>query len=429
MSPMAFAVVRPSRPGIVTAIGVTSIVVASLSLIGTLWTAGSLLWLSTVASYAGALGGGTPGGPFGPGPAPAVPSATTAPVVEGARSVVVESGGLDSGARAAVAEGLSQLQFLTSPRLEQLDVLLAKSGRDIFPTLGTAPSAGAVESAILGHGTSLSADPGAPGSDYFRTRAGRFELHDDRAAFYPTRGEIVRVSTLTTSNPGLNPAQVQAVVRQAQASSGNTLNASQSAALNNLLGAQGQQLVSPLTVPTAIRGVTPLGGDGSVMIQFPNGFATIGPQGQTSSSTGSAAAAAGAAMPFARVRLSGAGLALAWFATLVGGALAVYLFVIGILVLRQSPRGRTLHRLYALVKIPVAILGAAAAWWLTLSYAEALLAAAGPANPLAAVSGGAADTIGTQQVVFGVLGLIYPIALLIVLQTRAVKDYYDTALV
>ena len=424
MSPLAFTMVRPARPGLITAIGVVSIVVASLSLIGMLWTAGSLLWFSTVASYAGALAGGVPGGPFGP-TVGQLPATAPAAVVDSARTVVVESGGLDSTARAAVAQGLSELQFITSQRLEQLDVLLAKSGQDMFPSLGASPSAGAAGSAVLAHGTGLNADPGSPGPDYFRTRAGRFELYDDRAVFYPTRGEIVRVSTLTTSNPGLNPTQVQAVVQQAQALSGNTLNASQSAALTNLLSAQGQQLVSPITVPTAVRGVTPMG-DGSVMVQFPNGFATIGPQGQTTSLSGAAAAAG---MPMRRVRLNGAALALAWFATLVGGALAVYLFVIGILVLRQSPRGRKLHIAYALLEIPVAILGAAAVWWLALTYAEAVVATGGPASPLAPMSGSLADTIGTQQLVLGVLYLIYPIALLIVLQTRAVKDYYDTALV
>ena len=428
MSHLAFTMVRPARPGLITAIGVLSIVVASLSVIGVLWTAGSLIWFSTITSYAGALAGGVPGGPFGPGGPVVGQGPTTAPaaVVDSARTVVVESGGLDSSARAAVAQGLSELQFITSQRLEQLDVLLAKSGQDMFPSLGASPSAGAAGSAVLAHGTGLNADPGSAGPDYFRTRAGRFELYDDRAVFYPTRGEIVRVSTLTTSNPGLNPTQVQAVVQQAQATSGNTLNASQSAALTNLLSAQGPQLVSPITVPTAVRGVTPMG-DGSVMIQFPNGFATIGPQGQTSSMAGAAAAAAG--LPMRRVRLNGAAMALAWFATLVGGALAVYLFVIGILVLRQSPRGRKLHLAYALLKIPVAILGAAAVWWVALTYTEALVATGGPASPLGPMSGSVADTIATQQLIFGVLYLIYPIALRILLQTRAVKEYYETALV
>ena len=77
----------------------------------------------------------------------------------------------------------------------------------------------------------------------------------------------------------------------------------------------------------------------------------------------------------------------------------------------------------ALLKIPVTILGAAGAWWLTVSYMESTLAGTGP---MGVASGMVSTHIGMEQVVIGVFGLVYPIALLIALQTRAVKDYYDT---
>jgi len=128
-------------------------------------------------------------------------------------------------------------------------------------------------------------------------------------------------------------------------------------------------------------------------------------------------------MPFSRVKLNGAALALSGFATLAGLGLAIYLLVIGILVLRQSPRGRRLHLFYAVLKIPVTILGAAATWWLTTQFMEAMMANMGPAAPPAGMM---STGIGIQQVFLGVIGLIYPIALPIALQSRAVKDYYNS---
>lgn len=411
-------VARVTRPGVITAIGVTSIVVGSLSILANVYTALSLFVFSVVGPAANAMAAGA-GGMGGPFPAGQAAPAAPAPSAQSANAVVVEAGGMEADARRAAAAALTELQFLSAGRLAQLDVLLAKSGRDIFPLDETPASPGAITKLVQAHGTSPSVDPNSTGSTYFRTPRGRMELYDDRAVFYPLRGaDVVRTSTLTTTNPGLTPQQVQSVVQQAQATSGNALNPPQVAALTNLVSREGQQFVSPLTVQTAVRAAM-VTGDGSVVVTFPNGVATFGPQGQTSSATGPNAAAP----PFARPRINGAAMALASFATLATSALAIYLFVIGITTLRQSSRGRKTHLIYAVLKIPVTILGAAAAWWLTASFAEASLAALGPGAPMA---GSFSDNIGQQQVILGVLGLIYPIVLLIVLQAKSVKDYYDS---
>ena len=421
MAGMTFpSTITPARPGILTAIGVISVIVGSLGTLAGLWSVGSLFAFSRMVTVANVLARAGPGGgPAGAGASPAAVPAT-APVGQGGPEVAVDEAGMDEVARRRVAEALSEVLFLSPPRLEQLDVLLAKSGRDIFPGLSAGATPDAIGNLVQGHGTSPSAGPNSAGPDYFRTRAGRVELYDDRAVFYPARGaEVVRVSTLTMSNPGLTPEQVQEVVDQAQAASGNTMNASQVAALKNLLGTPGQQHVSRLTVPTAVRGATPMR-DGSVAVTFPNGFATFGPQGQVSSGTGAGG------MPFGRARLNGAALALCNFAAVVGLGLAVYLLVIGIWVLRQSPRGRKLHLIYAVVKIPVAILGIAATWWLVSSLMDSPLVGAGPnAFPIENM----ATSLAIQATVLGVAGLIYPIALLIALQSKAVKDYYESGAV
>ena len=418
------------RPGILTAVGVISIVVASFGVLGSLYTGVTLLMFNAMASFAPVAM-----------PAPNTPgmTPTTAPanVSPAASSVVVTERGLESAERAAVAAGLGELRFLSTSRVEQLDALLAEAGKDIFAGAGKPLTADRIETLVQSHATGLSADPSVPGPDTFRTESGRFELYDDRAVFYPNRGDIVRVSTLTTSTAGLNGAQVERVVAQAQVASGNTMNPSQLAGLRTLLSSPGQQHVSVVTLPTAIRGAQPMG-DGSVMVTFPNGMAQVGPQGQIQMSSFTAAdgtmttttANAGTFTvggPFGggggRVRVNGAAMALAGFATLVGTLLAVYLLVSGILVLRDSQRGRKLHLIYAWLKIPVTILGALAVWWLTTSLFESMMAQSGAAG--VAASPAMSMGIGIQQAVMAVFGLIYPVALLIVMQTRGVKDYYN----
>lgn len=413
---LAYSVpLRAGRPGIITAIGVLSIVVASLSALANLYTAGSLLVFSMMASFAGSGGFATPAtATVQVSPAPAATSPTTGP------AVYVSDRGFEEVTRGQVVGELANLRFLSAARVAQLDALLAKAGRDMFPVDGDEPPpAGRVESLVLSSTTGLSADPNVPGPDTFRTAGGRFELYDDRAVYYPTHGEIVRAAAQANAAGGLSAAQVESVIQQAQSSAGGVLNPSQVAALRTLLAAPGQQLVSPVTIPTAVRAAQPLG-DGTVLITFPNGMASIGPQGQVTSNATGAGGPAPFGMPSGRIPINGAAMALAGFATVASFGLAIYLLVIGILVLRESPRGRKLHLVYAMLKIPVTILGAVAGWWVTTSFFDAFMAAAGSAaTPAGMFSAG----IG---MILGAIGLIYPIALLIALQSRTVKDYYNS---
>ncbi len=406
---------RVGRPSIITAIGVISIVVAAFSFVGSLYSAVTLFGFSMMASFAGvaSMVPPTPGA-FPP------QAATTQAVASPGLAIPVSPRGLDADARNEIATGLSDLRFLSGPRLDQLNALLAEAGQEMFPDGGKPLTARRVQDElVLSNVTGLSADPATPGPDTIRTDGGRFEVYDDRAVFYPNRGEIIRVSAPATSNSGLSPAQVEAIVQQAGAASGNALNPGQVAALRTLLATPGQQYVSPITVPAAIRSAQ-ASGDGTVFLMFPNGSASIGPQGQMTAST-SAAGTPAVPFPGSRIKINRTAMALAMFATLAGFGLAVYLLVIGILTLRGSPRGRRLHLVYAALKIPVTILGAGAAWWLTTTFLEALLSTGGT-NVM--FQRGIFAGVGTQQAVMAVIALIYPIALLITLQTRAVKDYY-----
>jgi tetrahydromethanopterin S-methyltransferase subunit B len=405
----------PSRPGLVTAMGVTSIVVAGISILAGIYAVLALIAFSFQARYAGMR---PPAAMTTP--AAATAGATTAPAGEAAKPTLpVSPRGLDVVERGEVLRGLAELRFLSGSRLEQLDVMLARAGRDMFPADdGVARTAGDMEEMVLGHAAGLSANPDVAGPDTFRTRGGRFEIYDDRAVFYPAEGEIVRTTTLTSTRAGLTPEQVEQVVRRAQDASGGAMNPSQLAALRTLLSTPGQRHVSPIALPTAVRGVEPAG-DGAFDVTFPNGSANIGPQGQLVSSLDPSAAAGSPGRSSAGV--NGAAMAVAEFATVVGLGLALLLLLCGILVFRESPRARRWHLVYAVVKIPVAIAGVLAVWWLTSDFIE--VARRNPNASVSYLASNAGRTM-TVRLWLGALGIIYPIVLLIALQTRVVKGYY-----
>ena len=112
-------------------------------------------------------------------------------------------------------------------------------------------------------------------------------------------------------------------------------------------------------------------------------------------------------------------------------ALAIYLLVIGIVVLRDSRSGRTLHWWYVLLKIPVVIV-LTVAWgfvWRDLSNSmNAFLAANPPPGmPRTPTPFGGAGSIMTAWLTgAAVLALAYPIGLVFVLMSRTVREYYGS---
>jgi hypothetical protein len=113
----------------------------------------------------------------------------------------------------------------------------------------------------------------------------------------------------------------------------------------------------------------------------------------------------------------------AWPALLAVGesllslALAIYLLVIGILVFRGSPNSARQHRIYAIIKIPLALL-AGFAW----GYVWHQMMASMPFR-----SGGLGAVFVGYAIVMALLSMGYPIGLLFALQSRKVREFYATA--
>ena len=105
-----------------------------------------------------------------------------------------------------------------------------------------------------------------------------------------------------------------------------------------------------------------------------------------------------------------------------GVALAVLLFVAGILMLRASRYAATLHWWYVLMKIPLVIAATAVSVWMWSGAMKVILAStpgAAGAGPLPWWMMHLSTFIGA------LLALAYPLALIFVLRSRRVRDYFD----
>jgi len=123
------------------------------------------------------------------------------------------------------------------------------------------------------------------------------------------------------------------------------------------------------------------------------------------------------ASPATPYHVRSAATAITMLDAALSAALAIYLLVVGILVLRQHPRGRMLQTIFAILKIPLAIVCAIGwLWAITDHYTTGYGAVASPGTQFAVAQ--------LWMVVFLVAGLAYPIAVLVVMRSRTIKDYY-----
>jgi hypothetical protein len=105
-------------------------------------------------------------------------------------------------------------------------------------------------------------------------------------------------------------------------------------------------------------------------------------------------------------------------------SLAIFLFVLGIITLTGSVRARRGHLLWAWLKFPAIVLS----FFSTLEFTTAMFQSAatmtGPAGtqPAPAFLNSMAVIQATMYAVFA---MVYPVALLIVMRTKRVREYYE----
>lgn len=340
--------------------------------------------------------------------------------------------GLAGPQRRGVVDAFYAVRPIRPPRVEQLDAILARHGLEILLTAaerkaGVDAAPDRVRGLVTDHGQLFSTNP-ATAPDFFRLKTGRLELYDDRSVFYPNDGSPTLRNSYgrTAAKRALNEAEVAAVVGRAKSIGDGALNDAQAATVATVLSGADQQLVSTAgatgaaAVQSEPRSVT-AGAGGAVTIRFGDGQLDLGPQGQI------LAAPAGPAPP---PKPSTAAFLAVMASSLVSLALAVVLFIAAVLLLRGLPSGRRLHFNWACLKIVVTVVGAVAFWWMTDRFYEQLLRynAAAPGINVGRFAAAAPRTFMAQPwhpVVVGLAGLIYPLAVLVVLRARAVREYFQ----
>jgi hypothetical protein len=142
----------------------------------------------------------------------------------------------------------------------------------------------------------------------------------------------------------------------------------------------------------------------------------------TAPATAVAVAGAGAPMFNPLGHISPVAAILSFVAQVLSLGLAIFLLVAGILTLRDSPSGAKLHRWYAMLKIPQVICATAAGLWLSWGVQVTGMSAAVPQQQVAFMQ----VFVIVLAVIPALIALAYPVALLVVLRSRTVREYYHT---
>ncbi|HEY7088498.1 MAG TPA: hypothetical protein VH518_10445 [Tepidisphaeraceae bacterium] len=319
---------RAARPGILTAVGVLSIIFACLSV---LMNCGSVV--------KGVLFGTLRNMTLPAPPVLPTPSQMTTP------APVINNSSLTDAQRQIVTSALDHVHSIPPARREMLDRLLAEAGDDMFPFAGDRFTDERITASVSDSGELAAETPGQRGNLYFVLGNGRIELSDDHASFSPSGGgQRLRVDRDEIDATAQTPIQ-------------------------RFPGAT----TVPFTMP---------------------------------------------ASPFAGI--TGTTAMLNVLDGVLGLLLAIFLFIAGIMVLRDASSGRGMHLYYACLKIPLAMLGAVASWMLYTQMMKSF-ATMGAGSPLAFGT----MTGGLSSVFEAVFACMYPVALLIVMNLQPIKDHYN----
>ena len=382
------AAAPPARPpGWPTALGVCSLVVAGVSLIGGGSAAVGGLFDHSLEAARAASVAPVPVGPIATGPAE-----------------VVDPDGLGAVDRQAVAFALNRAEPLSPAQQVQLDELLAEAGRTVVDPADPPAVTSAGRIGTLG-GRAATDRPA-----YYALPRGRLEVDADHAVFFPADGRpavravaypIAPVLVDAVGPPPLPDAAVRSVLRTVARLNGRRPPAGQVRAITDLLAGSSQQVVLPtdgLDVDPAAEVVAATtGADGTLVVRTVHaGVActlTVTPAGQVAAEL---AAADGKTPPASNPPAVWAVLGTA----VVQLGLAVLLLVAGIAAVRRRPSARRLHWAYVGLKLPAAAAATAAVLWMWRAW---------PVGPAA----------WPAWAWPGVAGLAYPVAVAVVLRWTA----------
>lgn len=366
--------VAGERPGLVSAIGIMSIVVGSLGVLanGLSLVYGAIFWIA---------------------------SATNAFNMAGAQNAMAPQMREQFVARADAVLALGDR------RKVHLDRMLVEHGTTIMG--GAGKGATATPPPVTATG------PLGVDGQYYVLPTGRIDVGDDFVAFTPNAGapkgsdDLEADPTAAAVGP-ISDAQADGILQSVRTLAQTPPDATQEATVKRVVRAPWQELVDPAKgdVLRQVVGV-PRTADGGLMIHS----TTLASLYLPATSGGPFVYAPA---PQTGATANGGGwFAMATLVAIAELALAVYLLVIGILVFRWSRNGRRQHWWYVALKLPVVVLGTLA-WWRGFD----VLFASSPQTKDAALG---------MTIITAVSALVvaaYPIGLIFALGAKSVRDYY-----
>ena len=434
------------RPGLVTAMGVTSIVVAGLSLLAGIISGLYTRHMYTIGQEAANRARSVTGSGGAGGAPVATPSVLTLPTpADLERAAAADNQRLERR-RDSLVELFNGLQEMTTAQREQLAALLGRYAERMVPHSlfqGPALSPADVRTAVRRAGVLPRPSPNEPETAWFELPAGRMEIYADRAIFRPADGTgNLRVAapkdgpsveglrfTLAFDQPaaepvkgapargvihrsGLNDQQVEtvirAVVQQCETGFSRSPTPTQLATFREELRKRLPPLVTTQYLHAPVNQVM-VDPDGSIGVKFASGSLLVDSMGTVQFRV-SGAVHEVVMNPVAGVLMIGEVVASAM--------LAVFLLVCGILVMKNSPRGAGLHWIYAMLKLPIAVLGGVTFVWVLGDLKSGMMRIGVP--------GSSSGTEGVIMfgVVMAVVAAVYPLILMIVLSTPTVRQFY-----
>lgn len=413
---------QTARPGIVTAIGVLCITIACLSaissFIGGMYSVGFYL-ISRVSAQMTTM------------------SASFAAASANANNTTAPSASptLSGGDASVAVNTLDSMLSLDSPHLSELDRLMRHHGREVFGGDEDKPlTAADVRAAVV----TSRRQRGKAGVAQFSTAQGSVKILADRAEFTSADGsETVQTSARRNTdhvsrstppngapaqvgagavipNTTLTPAQVDQVQAAAK-SFGTKMNAAQLQSFRAELSKPNQALVT-MGSPTPVGSVNAQP-NGNLAITFDTAnMLILDPRGKVISS---------GPMPMPNFGVSGTMASIIALEALASAALAVYLLIVGIMVFRGSFHCPRLLRIYAFIKIPLAVVAG-----IGLSMFGYVISKAIMSGPLVGTTTAQIDSMRTRFIAGGVaatlLGLAFPIGLLLALRSQRVRAYFNS---
>ncbi len=378
------------RPGVVTAVGVVSIVLAivqAISAFGWLGFAFTSMVTAQVQQRQTAM--------MNMGAYAVQPGVDAAPK------------GFPEPVARAVVQGLVRRHALSGTRQSHVRKLLMQQGRELLPFVEDATvSSQRIAAQVSDCG------PMGGSSDYYEVGQGRLEVTDQQAIFRRTDGKVFRSNDAVVDR-ALTEAQITQAITQLQW----VVNGNPSQVQIDAIRAKLRDPAQAVLTPGESPGTGGILSDKTLWFITSAGQVRVTPAGEIQTLNFNAPIPG--TNPFSGKPISTFWAGLTMLDAAVTGLLAVPLLIAGILILRGRPIGRRMHFWWAWLKMPLAILGAMVCGFAVAEWMGALTSAPGAAPPSSAAGG------WTTAVSTGTLGVVYPVVLLIVLTRQRVRRYFE----